>query len=144
MMKTRVLFFVILFTILSSYAQSTDAIIGKWLNKDKNAHIQIFKRGRTYFGKIVWLKEPLDEAKKPKVDEQNPNENLRARPILNLEILQNFKFNNGIWEEGTIYDPKSGKTYSCKISQEGNDKLNVRGFIGISLIGRTDVWTRLK
>jgi uncharacterized protein (DUF2147 family) len=143
-MKTRVLFFVILLASLSCYAQNADAIIGKWLNKDKNAHIQIFKRGSAYFGKIVWLKEPLDEAKKPKVDSQNPNENLRARPILNLEILQNFKFNNGIWEEGTIYDPKSGKTYSCKISLDGNDKLNVRGFIGISLIGRTDTWTKVK
>lgn len=144
MMKTRLILFMLLIASLNSFAQNADAVIGKWLNKDKNAHIQIFKKGNAYFGKIVWLKEPLNEAKKPKVDEQNPNESLRTRPILNLEILQNFKFNDGVWENGTIYDPKSGKTYSCKISQEGNDKLNVRGFIGISLIGRTDTWTRVK
>ncbi|KHJ37512.1 hypothetical protein PBAC_23560 [Pedobacter glucosidilyticus] len=144
MMRKRLFVFTLLVASLSSFAQNADAIIGKWLNKDKNAHIQIFKKGNTYLGKIAWLKEPLNEANKPKVDVQNPNENLRERPILNLEILQNFKFNNGIWENGTIYDPRYGKTYSCKISLEGNDKLNVRGFIGVSLIGRTDTWTRIK
>ncbi len=143
-MKTRLFLLTLLVAGLSSFAQNADAVVGKWLNKDKNAHIQIFKKGNAYFGKIVWLKEPLDEAKKPKLDEQNPNEDLRKRPILNLEILQNFKFNDGVWEDGTIYDPKSVKTYSCKISMEGKDKLNVRGFVGISLIGRTDNWTRVK
>ncbi len=144
MMMKSLLIFTFLVASLSSFAQNADAVIGKWLNKDKNAHIYIYKKGDTYFGKIAWLKEPLNEVNKPKVDEQNPKQSLRTRQILNLEILQNFKFNNGIWEDGTIYDPRYGKTYSCVISLEGNDQLHVRGFIGVSLIGRTDTWTRVK
>jgi uncharacterized protein (DUF2147 family) len=143
-MKKALILFVLVLAGLSSFAQNANDVLGKWLNKDKNAHIQIYKKGNTFYGKIAWLEESLNNPKKPLLDEQNPDERLRARPILNLEILQNFRFNNGVWEDGTIYDPKSGKTYSCKISLNGNDKLDVRGFIGISLIGRTDTWTKVK
>jgi uncharacterized protein (DUF2147 family) len=61
-------------------------------------------------------------------------------------LLKSFKFNakNKSWENGEIYDPESGKTYSCNMKMETADKLNIRGYIGISLIGRTEVWTRVK
>ena len=59
-------------------------------------------------------------------------------------MLKGFSFDDGEWVDGSIYDPKTGKTYSCKMTLKGNDKLSVRGYIGISLIGRTDVWTRVK
>jgi uncharacterized protein (DUF2147 family) len=50
----------------------------------------------------------------------------------------------GTWENGEIYDPKSGKTYSCVMKLESADKLSIRGYMGISLIGRSEVWTRVK
>ena len=134
----------VLFASVSLYAQSADAIVGKWLNKDKDAHIQIYKSGNQYFGKLVWLKNPNDDNGKPKTDTKNPDNNLKSRPIWGLEILKNFTYDDGTWEDGTIYDPKSGKTYSCKMTLDGNDKLNVRGYIGFSFIGRTDIWTRVK
>ncbi|MDA9555311.1 DUF2147 domain-containing protein [Pelobium sp.] len=143
-MKKGLLFVAFLLATSAVFSQSADAIVGKWLNKDKDAHIQIYKKGSSYFGKLVWLKNPNDEAGKAKVDTKNPDDKLKSRPIWGLEILQNFTYDDGTWEDGTIYDPKSGKTYSCKMTLKDTNSLNVRGFIGISLIGRTDVWTRVK
>jgi uncharacterized protein (DUF2147 family) len=87
---------------------------------------------------------PNDDQGKPKADKKNPDENLKSRPLLNLELLKDFTFDGkDTWKDGTIYDPKSGKTYSCKMVIE-EDKLKIRGYVGISLLGRTEVWTRIK
>lgn len=124
-------------------AQNADAIVGKWLNPSGEDQIFIYKKGDKYFGKLGWIKVP-DKNGKPKVDENNPDPALRTRPVLNLELLKDFTFNGSTWEDGTIYDPKSGKTYSCKMTLKDNNTLKLRGYVGISLLGRTEVWTRVK
>ncbi len=143
-MKKTLFLLSFLFATVAVLAQSADAIVGKWMNKNGDAHIQIYKKGSKYYGKLAWLKKPNNEAGKPKTDIHNPKDNLRSRAVLGLEILQGFSFADNTWEDGTIYDPKSGKTYSCKITMDANNILNVRGYIGISLIGRTDTWSRVK
>jgi uncharacterized protein (DUF2147 family) len=129
----------------SAYAQNADAILGKWINPSGEGQIQIYKKGAQYFGKLVWLKLPNDESTgQPKLDKNNPDNNLKSKPILGLEILKSFKFDGeDVYEDGSIYDPKNGKTYKCKMTLNGN-KLNIRGYIGISLLGRSEVWTRVK
>jgi len=126
-------------------AQSADAILGKWINPSGEGQIQIYKKGDLYYGKLVWLKFPNDEVtNKPKLDKNNPEKNLQSRPISGLEILKNFKFDgDNVYEDGNIYDPKNGKDYSCKMTLNGN-KLKIRGYIGISLLGRSEVWSRVK
>ncbi len=141
-MKKLIFIFFLVATSFTVFGQQADDVLGKWLNSSKEAHIQIYKKGNKYFGKLAWLKEPYDESGKPKKDSKNPSEELRTRTLYGLEILKGFSFNDGVWEKGTIYDPKTGKTYSCKMTLSGN-KLNVRGFVGVSLIGRTDVWTKV-
>ena len=133
-----------LLLVFAAYAlaQGADAVLGKWVNPSGEAQILIFKKGDKFFGKIVWLKFPEEDGK-PKVDKNNPDVTLRTRPTLGLEILKNFTFGGDSYEDGTIYDPKSGKTYSCKMTLDG-DKLRIRGFVGISIIGRTEVWTKVK
>ncbi len=126
----------ILFTISLS-AQSGDPIIGKWENSSKEGRIEIFKRGDKYFGKLYWIQ---DSSKK---DVNNPDKSKRDRKIEGLEILTNFTKKGNTYEGGEIYDPKSGKTYSCKMTPKG-DKLEVRGFVGVSLLGRTEIFTRIK
>ena len=129
--------------VLASFngiAQKADDIIGLWYNAEKSAKIQVYKEGTKYFGKIVWLKEPMKDGK-PKVDEHNENEKLRTQPLMGLKLLKNFEFDDDEWEDGTIYDPKNGKTYSCFITKE-DDVLNVTGYIGFSFIGRTTQWTK--
>ncbi|OWY21014.1 DUF2147 domain-containing protein [Sphingobacteriales bacterium UPWRP_1] len=116
---------------------SADAIVGKWLNEEKDGAVEIFKKGNNFYGKLVWLQKGPNT-----VDEKNPDATKRNRKLLGTEILQNFAFSGSQWNDGTIYDPKSGKTYSCKMWLNNDGSLSIRGYIGISLIGRTTVWTR--
>lgn len=105
--------------------------------------VQIYEKSDKFFGKIVWLKIPLDANNKPKTDLNNPNEKLQSRPVKGLENLVGFVFKgNGVWEDGTIYDPKNGNDYSCTMTLVDNNTLEVRGFVGVSMFGRTDVWKR--
>jgi uncharacterized protein (DUF2147 family) len=90
------------------------------------------------------LKAPKDEKGQAKLDVKNPEANLKTRPILGLEMLKDFVYDDGKWVDGKIYDPKTGKTYSCNMNIKANGDLNVRGYIGISLIGRSDTWKRAK
>lgn len=125
-----------------------DDILGVWLNEDKDAHVQIYKEDGKYFGKIVWLKTPIDdETGEPKLDDENEDEELRGRPVMGLLLLTNFDFDgDDEWEHGRIYDPKNGKTYKCymEFKDETQDNLKVRGYIGFSMIGRTTWWTRVE
>jgi len=135
--------FLVLFT-LTTFAQNKDAVVGKWLSATGEGQIEIYKKSDKYFGKLAWIKDPNDEKGKPKVDAKNPNTGLRTKPILGLEILKDFIFEGGKWTDGTIYDPQTGKTYSCNLTLKENGQLNIRGYIGISLIGRSETWKRVK
>jgi len=146
-----VIFFGLLFSPIaqiSAQEVKADDIIGIWLNEDQDAHIQIYKEGGKYYGKIIWLKNPIDEETgKPKLDDKNKDESLQSRPVMGLLVLKDFVFDEDEWEDGDIYDPKSGKTYSCYMEfpdENNKDRLKIRGYIGISLLGRTDYWTRVK
>ncbi len=133
---------------LLTFAQSksADALLGRWLNEDKDAHIEIYKDAGKYFGKLVWLKNPIDdETGKAKLDKHNSDESLRSRPVQDLVILKDFVFDGeDTWDEGTIYDPKNGKTYDCYIEYADDTTLKIRGYIGFSWIGRNTYWTAVK
>ncbi|MCF8450116.1 MAG: DUF2147 domain-containing protein [Taibaiella sp.] len=138
----RSLLFSILLLPVVQCVYAQDAIERLWYNHEKTAKIQVFKAtDGKYYGKIVWLKEPNRDGK-PKVDINNPNKAKRNDPIIGLQMLKAFKKDgDNHYEDGTIYDPKNGKTYSCKITYKG-DHLEVRGYVGISMLGRTTVWTK--
>lgn len=150
---TRLTFLFAIGSLLVSFApknrlvaDNPDAVLGTWLNGTKRGHVQIYKQGDKYFGKLIWLKEPNDPiTNKPKVDAKNPDAKLKARPLMNMNIMTNFEFDGGdVWDEGKIYNPEDGKTYSCKMTLKDANTLDVRGYMGISLIGKTQVWTRIK
>jgi uncharacterized protein (DUF2147 family) len=121
---------------------NADLILGTWLTASGKAKVQIYKEGNKYNGKIVWLKDPNDEKGKPKVDKNNSEPAKRTVPLLGLNLLKDFVFDEDEWEDGTIYDPENGKTYSCTIKYR-DGKLDLRGYIGISLIGRTQTWFKV-
>lgn len=131
-------------TISPSLEDNPDAIQGVWKTGEGNAMVRIYKNGDKYQGKVVWLKEPIDpETGKPKVDKFHPDEASRTRPVLGLINVWGFVYQEkNVWSEGNIYDPKNGNTYSCTIKMINPNTIEVRGFIGVSLIGRTDTWTR--
>ena len=138
--------------LMGSYKGSTqstnlsDAIIGRWFTKDYKGIVQIYKNTNgKYYGKITWLSEPTESNGQPKKDDQNPDRNLRNTPVVGLIILKDFSFKGEhIWDKGTIYDPENGKTYTCKMKLVKDNQLEIRGFIGISAIGRTEVWYKAK
>lgn len=127
-------------------AADPGALIGYWKTGDGKAIVQIYKKEDKFFGKIVWLAEPKDpETGEPKKDKKNEVATLRSRPLLGMENLTNFEYvEKGLWEKGEIYDPKSGETYSSTIKMPDPNTLEVRGYVGISLFGRTDTWKRQK
>ncbi|MDZ4667957.1 MAG: DUF2147 domain-containing protein [bacterium] len=145
--KLTLIILCIFFSLNTSMAQnpsSGEEIIGVWESGSGKARVNIAKSGNYYYGRIVWLKEPLDEKGKPKVDKNNSDETKRSVPLLGLKMLSGFEYkSDNLWEEGTIYDPESGSLYNCKINLEDKNTMNIRGFIGISAFGRTDVWKRL-
>jgi uncharacterized protein (DUF2147 family) len=144
-MKYPILTSILIFLGSHSFAQTeADAILGVWESGNGKARIKIDKAGEKFNGRIVWLREPNDENGKAKVDKNNPEEALRLKPLLGYSMLKNFSFaGDKVWEDGTIYDPESGSTYSCTIEMTDKNTLDVRGYIGVSLFGRTDVWKRV-
>ena len=132
------------------YAVNGDDILGVWNNEEKDARIEVFRCDDKYCGKIVWIKEPnYPEGSTegppgtPRLDNHNPEPAHRTRPIFGLQIVKDFVFaGDSLWKGGTVYDPKNGKTYSGKIKLVSPDQLDLRGYIGIPLLGRTTTWTR--
>ncbi len=144
----RILVFLLAFMGLSSFStlhyQAAD-INGIWFNQEKDAKIKIYSTGGKHFGYIIWLKEPNDpETGKPQLDKKNSDKAKQTRPIKGLEILKNLEWDadDQEWDDGDIYDPKSGNTYSLTCNLTNKNTLSLRGYMGISLVGRTAVWTR--
>ncbi len=147
-MKTTTFFTLFVFFILSlpTYAidPSANEILGLWLNHEKDAHIEVYKCGDYFYGKIIWLKNP-DEDGAPKKGKHNPDDALKGKPLLGLDMFSKFTYEgNKKWDDGKIYNPREGKTYSCYLNIKENGSLKVRGFIGLSIIGKTNYWTRVK
>lgn len=125
---------------------SADSIVGQWYTKDNEAIVEIFKEGSTYAGKIVWLAEKVAKEKdgSPVRDKNNPDPARATKPVLGLTMAHGFTYGGDKgWENGQIYDPDNGKTYKALMElKDGGAKLKVRGFIGVSLLGRNEFWTR--
>lgn len=145
----KILFFVIsiLFSILFVSAQNTNKandIIGIWLSENKNGKVEIYKAGNKYYGKLIWGKTMYEaDGITSKKDAKNSDASLRTRKLKDLIILTDFVFEDNVWTDGKIYDPQAGKLYSCTMKLKANT-LNIRGYVGISLFGRSSAWTRIK
>jgi uncharacterized protein (DUF2147 family) len=133
-----------------AFAADPNAILGTWNTEDSEAKVEIYQCADKFCGKIVWLKDPNYEPGSkdgtpgtPKVDHKNPDPALRSRPVLGMPFMIDFAYIGGNeWKGGRLYDPEKGKTYSGKLTLVSPNQLDLRGFIGISLIGRTSKWTR--
>jgi len=141
-MKALISSFFFISTLFISQAQNqADDILGFWLTDDGRAKIEIYKESGKYSGKIVWLKDSIDKNGNPPVDYENPDPELRKRTIQGINLVKGFYFDSEKWVDGEIYDPDTGKTYASNMKLKRN-KLEVRGFVGIPMFGRTVVWTK--
>lgn len=142
MNKTLLAIMLSLFS-LGTWAQNSDDIVGVWWTEEKDGKVEIYQVGDLFYGKLIWMDEPTENGR-PKRDEENPDPELRQRPIKGITLLKKLEFDDGEWEDGEIYDPESGDTYSCHIEMESKNRLKLRGYIGFSLVGRSTYWTRVE
>jgi uncharacterized protein (DUF2147 family)/fucose 4-O-acetylase-like acetyltransferase len=120
--------------------------LGRWYAEGGAAQVEIRKCDEQLCGRVVWLRSPWDELGCGLRDRFNPDATLRDRPVLGLEILSGLSRppeGDGVWRGGAIYDPASGRTYSCQAQLDGPDQLELRGYVGIPLLGRTTRWFRV-
>jgi uncharacterized protein (DUF2147 family) len=113
-------------------------ILGNWLTEPRDGIIEISRASDgSYRGTIVGGNDPQ------RLDAHNPDQARRSQTLLGQSILRGMKYDgDGKWSGGTIYDPDSGRTYQCRLQRLDQDRLQVRGFIGFALLGRSQVWTR--
>ena len=134
----------IFLSIASQADSATVPVEGVWLSADGTGWIRIEMGPNGPIGIIEGSPDP-EQRKKSDKDELNPDPELRDRLLLGLTIMDGFTFaGDGKWKSGRIYDPNSGKTYKCKLTLVDANTLELRGYIGISLLGRTETWMRRK
>ena len=125
---------------------SSPSIAGQWRTIDdktgkEKSIVEIYIQNGMAIGKIIRVLDKPEGGKDLKCDKCRGE--LKNRPVIGLQIINDMTRRGDEWAGGTILDPDNGKTYRCKITlgTDGNH-LEVRGFIGISLLGRTQVWQR--
>lgn len=122
-----------------------DDILGHWLSENKDGVVHVKKENGDYKGYLVWILKIANGEKTVIFDDKNPDKKLQKRDLLGVRLFEGFEFDDEEWTGGSIYDPDSGKTYKCKMSLEEDKKtLNLRGYVGIPLFGRTSHWTKIK
>jgi uncharacterized protein (DUF2147 family) len=132
---------VIAFFCLPLFAQSP---VGVWKTIDDEtgeakSHVEIYEKNGKYYGKVIQLL-------------QKPNDTLcdacpgdkKDKKIVGMEILWDLEPYRDYWSYGQVLDPENGKIYKCSIWLEENDKITIRGYIGVSLVGRNQEWHRVK
>ncbi|MCA0931514.1 DUF2147 domain-containing protein [Lutimonas saemankumensis] len=141
----RKVIYVCMIFALISFSSRAQGVLGKWHSIDpdtgaKESVIQVYKEGNKLYGKII---EILNEEDKDKTCTECTGKDKNV-PIQGLVIVRGLSEEGDEWTGGKVLDPKNGKLYKCYISLESEDKLKLRGYIGFSLIGRTEYWYRVK
>ena len=145
-MKKIYILLALIFLASSFLSAQADKVAGVWLTEEETSQVQIYKgNDGKFYGKITWLDEP-NENGKPKVDDDNPDPALQNRPIMGLVIVKALEYDSRKeeWKGGTIYDPKSGKTYDAVMWFEDDPQiLFMRGFVsGMRFLGRSSEWKK--
>lgn len=140
-MNSKLIICILLFFQIS-FSQT---VIGKWKTIDdvtgkEKGVVEIYEKNGKIYGKIVEIIEVEHRDKKCSLcvgEDKN-------KPILGLTFIKGLKKDGDQYNDGQVLDPKNGKLYKCYITLVGKDKLKIRGYIGISLFGRTQYWYRVK
>ena len=126
-------------------ADSRDAIFGRWASDADTSILEVSETDGVLHARIVAMLDPLYKPGEDgpvgtqRVDLHNPDASLRARPLLGLDLVSQYQYKDGKWQ-GQLYDPESGKTYKSQMTLGSDGKLQMRGYIGMPMLGRTAVW----
>ena len=134
----------LLFCITTMTSVQSQSVIGKWKTIDDatgeaKSIVEVFSKSGKIYAKVVDI---LDPATKNNLCKQCSGED-KNKPILGLIIIKGLSKDGSEYNSGEILDPKNGKLYKCTLSLESKDKLKIRGYIGFSLLGRTQYWHRV-
>ena len=140
----KILILVVLFISCAIYSQNK-SVLGKWKTIDDETGkaksiVEIYEKSGKIYGKVI---EILDNLHKNDLCKECSDEDVN-KPILGITVIKGLSKDGNEYNSGKILDPKNGKLYQCFITLAGNDKLKVRGYIGVSLLGRTQYWQRVK
>jgi len=138
--------FIFIFLIGLFSFNANAQVLGIWKTIDDDgetvkSHVEIFEQNGKYYGKVVKLFRAPEEEQNPKCIECNDAK--KDQPILGMEILSDLQQKGKYWQDGQIMDPENGKYYKCYLELLAPDKLKVRGYMGISALGRTQYWYRI-
>lgn len=134
----------LLFCITVMTSMQSQSVIGKWKTIDDatgeaKSIVEVFSKSGKIYAKVVDI---LDPATKNNLCKQCSGED-KNKPIIGLTIIKGLSKDGSEYNSGEILDPKNGKLYKCALTLESKDKLKVRGYIGFSLLGRTQYWHRV-
>ncbi len=145
-MKSIIFSLVFSLLLIVSYAQDAQKVTGIWWNNEKTSKIEVKENNGEFTGIIIYIIPEKYVNGEPEKDNMNPDEKLRSRSRVGIQVLSGLKFNSADkqWTNGRIYDPKNGKTYDCYAWFESdNNTLNIKGYVaGIKWLGRSTTWTR--
>jgi len=133
-------------SMLAAAAASAETTpVGVWLHPNGRIQMEVFPCRDGLCAKLVWFKKPNDEDGRPRMDINNPDPNLRARPLLGLQVLHGLHPDGkGEWDDGQVYNPDDGDSYTVKMTIQKDGTLRVRAYVLASLFGKTIVWTRVR
>jgi|SRR5690625_113470 len=134
---------IFLFTLLPLLSTAQD-ITGQWKTfddktKEATSVIEIFHHNGNISGKVAEILDPEDRNSTCK---KCPGDD-KGKPILGMVIIKNLKKKGDVYKGGTILDPSSGRVYKVQLSLEEPDLLKIRGYLGVSMLGRTQYWQRI-
>ena len=144
-MKNIILTLLFLVISIFAFSQNNTDLLGEWYSSKEDIVITIFEVNETISAKITWMKSPNNEEGIPNTDFLNPDESLRDRSRIGALMMYDLTYIAGnIWDNGSLYIPKTGKIYSGMMRLKNENTLNVRGYVGFSFFERySSTWTRV-
>ena len=144
-MKNIILILLFLVISVFTFSQTNADLVGQWYNAEDNIVVTLFEDRQMVSGKVTWMKYPNDENGNPKIDLLNPDESLRDRSRIGMLMMYDLTHIAGnIWDNGSLYIPKTGKIYSGMMRLKNEKTLNIRGYVGFSFFERySSTWTRV-
>lgn len=145
------LFFIaaMLFASITTFAQQlpADKIIGVWesVDADTKLKFEFYQSGEKYAGKLLFASNMYEaDGKTIKKDDKNPDKNLRSRSRYGITNITNLSYEDGEYTGGNLYNPAEGRNYRVKAKLRNENEMDFRGYIGISLMGKTMRFKRVK
>ncbi|MDR6845869.1 DUF2147 domain-containing protein [Flavobacterium granuli] len=143
-MKKSIVFSLVVFFAMIFNVQG-QTVLGKWKTIDDETGetksiVEVYEKSGKVYGKVVEILR-ADHKKDVCSKCEGADKN---KPILGMVIINGLKKDGSEYNGGTILDPENGKKYKCYITLESPDKLKLRGYIGLSIMGRTQYWSRVK